>query len=71
MFKNDGKVSQFVDSPYFDLSQTIIKLEEHLNLTQKEAAEICNLTLSEFLDYEMGDSKDYSGYQKIINELKK
>lgn len=60
----------FVNSKGFDYSMRIIRLESLTGLTeQKKIAKYVGMSLSDFLDYEQGSSKDYAGYEAIIKKL--
>lgn len=60
----------FVSSKRFGYSMRIIRLENLTGLTeQKKIAKYVGMSLSEFLDYEQGSSRDYAGYEDIINKL--
>lgn len=60
----------FVNSKGFDYSMRILRLENLTGLTeQKKIAKYVGMSLSEFLDYEQGSSRDYAGYEDIINKL--
>lgn len=60
----------FVSSKRFGYSMRIIRLENLTGLTeQKKIAKYVGMSLSEFLDYEQGASRNYAGYEAIINKL--
>jgi len=60
----------FVSSKRFGYSMRIIRLENLTGLTeQKKIAKYVGMRLSEFLDYEQGSSRNYAGYEAIINKL--
>lgn len=60
----------FVNSKGFDYSMRILRLESITGLTeQKKIAKYVGMSLSYFLDYEQGSSRDYAGYEDIINKL--
>lgn len=62
--------SDFLNSRGCAYSLQITRLEGKTGcLEQKSLAKYLGLSLSDFLDYEQGISKDYAGYQRIINKL--
>lgn len=62
--------SDFLNSKGCEYSLQITRLEGKTScLEQKSLAKYLGLSLSDFLDYEQGVSKDYAGYQRIINKL--
>lgn len=66
-FLNDS--GMYASSKQFSYSQHIIRLETELSISQKQAARHTGLSLSRFLDYEQGNSVDYTGYEDIIGKL--
>lgn len=66
-FLNDS--GMYANSKQFGYSQHIIQLEAELSISQKQAARYTGLSLSRFLDYEQGNSINYTGYEDIIGKL--
>ena len=69
LFDSDD-ANDFLNSNTFKFSQQIMMLEHKLNIDQKQAAKIANMSLKDFLDFEMGTSINMVKYISVIQALK-
>ena len=69
LFSSD-KADSFLNSPFFELSQQIVELENVLKLDTEQVAEIVHYPLSQLIDVEMGVSPDLYEYRIAIDRLK-
>lgn len=63
------QADNFLNSRYFEWSQQILELEDKLGITQEQAAKVAELSLSKFLDFELGLSTNALEYKLIIRKL--
>jgi len=70
-FSGDTSILNLVNAPQWEYSEDIIECEFSNKISQEKAAEICDISLNSFLEYESGYlNHSIKEYKDILNRLK-